>query len=429
MGKKFIAVLYAFSILTGSYAQNIDVIKKLIFEGKNKQASELIIQTDSLNCNNSEFNFWAGIVFKNLYQPNKALPYFKKSYTIDSTKIESLKEMAECCKMTGQLAIATSYYKTAIASTYKNNDIIINAANFFYTNEDWKMAAGLFEELLSGDSSNVFFSRSLARCYENLKQTDKAISMYNKTIGFCSSDLVSVNRLCNLLISKEQYDKALDVSEKYRKSDSLNQRINSTNAYCYYLMKNNGEASERFKKCYVLGDSTVFSMKYWGICQYNIKHFDAAKKILEIAYKQDTTDAQITNYLGLACYYSYYKADAIKYMQRTINLALPDSAYISSIFYNLGQGYDAYDKSKCEDAAKAYRHSFEFNPKDANALLILALRTDQCPQTHDSAIIYYKQIYNYLSTEYGREANPVKDKLRQSVQKRISELEPVKKKK
>jgi tetratricopeptide (TPR) repeat protein len=406
-------------------AQSIAQVKMNLTESHYQAALDMLDKMEAHPPLSSDYFFLKGIAQLNLYKPTEAIESFRKAADMDSSRIDYLAKLAECYDMTGDETNASSLYKKVIAKDMDDTPLQMKAANYFLMTNDIPLAKELYEKMYRSDSTNILVNRSLAICYDQLKMETKAILFYWKTIIANPHDLPSVNRLCNLLIGQKRYDEALAITEKFRKDDATNQRINSTNAYIYYLQNKDSAAVNHFADCYTSGDSSLFTLKYYGISCFRNKQYDKTAQILEKAYRQDTTDAMITNYLGLSCYLSFYKAKGIFYLHKTIDLATPDSVYLSSLYFNLGKACDAYDKSECYDAYKAYRQAFQLNSKDGNILLLLAVKADNCLNDKQEALRYYKMILNMWGTGKNdkQTGNDVATAIITSIRKRVKELE------
>jgi tetratricopeptide (TPR) repeat protein len=420
-----ILVIVFVTIPNLSKAQSIAQVRMYLAKSNNQAALNMLDKLEAHPPLSSDLFFLKGIAQLNLYRPMDAIESFSKAVTMDSSRVDCLEKLAECYSMTGDEIKASVFYKKALAKDTDNTPLQMKAANYFLTTDEIPVAKELYEKIYRSDSTNIIVNRSLATCYDHLKMETKAILFYRKTIIDNPHDFPSVNRLCNLLIGQKRYNEALAITENFRKNDTTNQRINSTNAYIYYLQNKDSAAVNRFADYYTSGDSSLFTLKYYGISCFKNKQYDKTVQILEKAYRQDTTDALITNYLGLSCYLSFYKAKGILYLQKTIDLATPDSVYLSSLYFNLGQAYDAYDKSKCSDAYKAYRQAFQLNSKDGNILLLLAVRADNCMNDKQEALRYYKMILNMWGTEKNdkQTGNDVAAAIIVSIRKRVKELE------
>ena len=194
-----------------------------------------------------------------------------------------------------------------------------------------------------------------------------------------------------LYIKKKKYDDAIIITEKYLQVDSLNQKINSINAYLYVLKKDYVNSYYKFLKCYLNNDTSKFVLKYLGITCFKLDSFEATKFYLEKAYKLDSADYQVSNFLGIACATYVYKQLGIYYLNKTAKLMTPDSVYLSSVYFNLGKAYDSYSNSPCKSGYDAFVRANELNPKDTLSMLFLAFKFDNCIHDKESAIKYYKK--------------------------------------
>jgi len=332
--------------------------------------------------------------------------------------------MADCHSIIGNYQQSSKIYKKILPNFENDEQVQLNAASVFTTTEEYPLAINIYAKIFAKDTANAYIARCLAKCYDNIKDIPQAINFYKRTVALNPSDLLSANRLCNIYIEQNKLDSALAVTESYRKIDSTNQRINSTNAYIYFLKKNYPEANTRFSQCYANNDSSFFTMKYFGISLFTEQKYDEAKQVLETAYRQDTTDFQAINYLALACYHANYRALSIHYFQKAIQAIYPDSTVLSNVYFNLGHAINSYTKVDCKDAYKAYLNAYQLNPANGEALLSLATCTDECMKNSKQALEYYKIfIKQFPNTSNPNEPNLVTNQTYTMITNRVKYLE------
>lgn len=273
------------------------------------------------------------------------------------------------------------------------------AANAYMMSEKYERALILYQDLYKKEPLNVYFLRNIARCYDYMGAEDSAMVCYYKCLQPINGDYQTVYRLCAIWLKYKMYDSALTLTNEYQRQDSTNMRINSLNAYLYMMKHEYAESNRLFLKCYRNHDESKFTLKYLGITAFKLNDMEGAKTYLEKAYHVDSTDYEITNFLGIACATSAYKRLGIYYLNKTLQLITPDSVYLGNIYGNLGKAYDAYSNAPCEQALEAYIQARNFNPSDSLMLYHIASKYDFCLKNKEQAMKYYRQFLSLFPSE------------------------------
>jgi tetratricopeptide (TPR) repeat protein len=427
MKPKYLLIEFVFLFLLATTiraGQSLDSIKLFIQEAKFEKVIEIANRLINSKKENSEIYYFDGISKKNLYKFKSAIESFQKSFQLDTSNWQNIVEIANCYKLIDESSKALVYYEKASAKYPENWTILTEVGNMNFALENYIEANNIFKKLYASDTANMYFVKKIAKSFDDLEQVDSAIYYYKKSIQLGTMDYATVLRLCNIYIKKKNYDEGLSLTRKFMQTDSLNPRINSINAYLLLLKKDYLNAYDKFLKCYRNNDSSLFVLKYLGISSFKIDSLEDAKIYLEKAYYLDTTDAQVTNFLGVACATYAYKLLGIYYLNKTIKLLTPDSVSLASVYFNLGKAYDSYSNSPCKNGYDAYLRASTLNPKDTLITYFLAYKYDGCLHDKSMAIKCYKQ---FISTRPARNKDgknsPYRISYYDSAIRRLEELE------
>ncbi len=403
-----------------------DSLELLIKKYKFEEVIKLAQQLEKNKVFSPDIYYCEGISYRNLYKIPLAILSFENAYKLDTSNISILNELANCYKICGDYKNEIKYYKKLLDRNPNQINAKYEIASIYFANENYNNAISIYLSLYFKDSSNIYLIKSIAKCYENNNKEDSALYFFNKTIQLDSMDNQAIINLSNYYIKKKKFELALYLTEKYLHSDSTNTKINSINAYLYTLIKDYKSSYIKFLNCFNNKDSSRFILKYLGINAFKIDSFEASKFYLEKAYNIDSSDYQVTYFLGLACSSYIYKQLGIYYLNKTTKLLMPDSVYLASVYFNLGKAYDSYDKSPCENGYNAFIRAHELNPKDTLTLLFIAFKYDNCIRIHDKemAIKFFKQfIATRPKQKSSDKKNPFVFSYYDSALKRLAELE------
>jgi tetratricopeptide (TPR) repeat protein len=376
-----------------------DTLRGLIQQSRFEEATVVSKRLQQSHRANAQTYYWEGIAMKNLCRFSRAIQSFSQSYRMDSLCVDNLSELGACYKAMNDYGNALFFYEQAYRKNATSNALAIELATVNMAAEKYDRALILFRRLYDADSDNVYFLRNMAKCYDCMGQEDSAMILYRKSLQPINGDFQTVYRLCCLWIKHKAYDKALAMTTEFRCTDSTNARINSLHAYLFLLKRDYSSANRLFEHCYKHHDETKFTLKYLGISAFKINDMESAKTYLEKAYQQDSTDYEISNYLGVACSSSFYKRLGVYYLEKALQLTTPDSVYLGTIYGNLGRAYETYSNAPREKALKAYLKAYSLNPQDTVMLYLIACQYDHGLHDTDKAINYYRQFLSVFPPE------------------------------
>jgi tetratricopeptide (TPR) repeat protein len=400
-----------------------DSIRWLMQQSRFDETIRITQRLQQAHQSTAETFYMEGLALKNLYRFAPAIRSFQKSYETDTLRSEILSELGSCYKSLNDYGRALSFYEKALRKTPLSSGLMADAANAYMMSEKYERALELYRSLYKNEPLNVYFLRNIARCYDYMGNEDSAIVSYEKCLYPINGDYQSTYRLCSLWLKKKAYDQALSLIARYMFMDSTNARINSLNAYLYMMKHEYPEAKRLFLRCYSNHDESKFTLKYLGITSFKLDDMESAKTYLEKAYKIDSADYEVTNFLGIACSSSVYKRQGIYYLNKTLSLITPDSIYLGNIYGNLGKAYDAYSNAPCEKALASYLRALELNPADTLCVYLIAKKYDDCLKNKTMAVKYYRQFIDMLPARKKSEpAEPNVISLSDLASRRLKEL-------
>jgi tetratricopeptide (TPR) repeat protein len=385
----FIAI---FSLpINASSMSSSDSVRWLIQQSRFKEATDITQRLQRSGSISAEMSYCEGLAWKGLNRYTAAINAFTKSYRQDSLLTSNLTELGTCFRLLNNYNQSLFWYDKAWKKDSTSSVLWSEIAGTCMAGEKYERALSLYRQLAIHDPQNSFFLLNMGKCFDYIGKTDSAMVYYANSLNLVRDDYQTTYRLCSILLKKKEYRTVLAATEDYRRRDSTNQRINSLNAYAYMLTKDYQESYNRFLACYRNHDESKFTVKYLGITAFKLNNMVLAKEYLEKAYQLDSTDYETTNFLGIACATSAYKKLGIFYLNKTLELILPDSTYLGNVYGNLGKAYDAYSNAPCKQAFDSYLTAHSLMPFDATYTYLIASKYDFCLQNREKAIQYYRQ--------------------------------------
>lgn len=157
----------------------------------------------------------------------------------------------------------------------------------------------------------------------------------------------------------------------------------------YFLYNKFPEAVNKFERCLELNDTSYFVIKNLGYSYFKNNNFESAKTYLEMAFKRDSTNAELCYMTGMACAYSVYKKQAVEYLSKSIDLLTPSPLLLSGIYTEIGKAYTG--DYQYNNALNAYLKALELNPNDTILVFTIASHYDSWINDPQKALDYYQK--------------------------------------
>lgn len=363
---------------------------------------------------------------------------FEKALSLIESQEESKSLMmrkALCLKNLNRYVDAITVGEEIVKKYPDDKQSLIELAICYQASSKWSKSLECYNQLIKRDSTNIYFRiqradmytrqakytealveyktltdkygmdnmlRKVALCYDKLNMPDSAEVYYNKSWAKDFFDTSSVGGLINLGIKKggTGFNEAIRISDTYVNRDSTNQQINLLNALSYYAADLYEDASERFKKCYNRGDSSLVVQRSLGFCYYSLGHNDEAYTFLKKANKIDSTNINILYALGVV---SNEKADydtGKRCFGILIDRAVPADFTLYQYYRNFAISYEG--KQEFTEAVDYYKKAVEYandNQKMYLYYTIVSLYEIDLKMPKE-ALVYYELYKRSLQTYY-----------------------------
>ncbi|MDD3040176.1 tetratricopeptide repeat protein [Bacteroides sp.] len=330
-----------------------------------------------------------GKALRGLGLNREALSTYQEVIYSDTTNTCGFIEAADCCRKLAQYNQALKYYEQAIRLAPKNKYAHIQYITLLLSQEKYQKALKESNVMTETDSSATVLHLQ-AQCYEGMKQISSAIDCYRHIQDKYPLDYLSAAKLGALYVTDSSYDKALEVTEKYRQIDTTNIAINRLNALAYCLKKDYPNAIRRYKYLVSQGDNAYFTCFYLGISYYAVEKYYEAHDALEVAYRYEPENIDLLYYLGRACAKTSWKKQGVEHLEKAINLAIPKDSMMSRLYIGMA---DCYKMSQMyKEQIGSIKERYQKYDKENHKLL------------YDIAYIYFHNLKDKKNTERYLEA-------------------------
>ena len=351
-----------------------------------------ILATDSLN---SEIYYKMGLAYQNLLSDDKSFDSFLRATTIspdnnsysfmvakgyyNKGKSNQAKPLLSKLCATDSMNWVYAYYLTSIYMQEGRYDESIKIYNKFHRQ----------------DSSNFVFLDKIG--FASLRKGDfnYAIDLYNRSLTLNKKNVSAIKNLAYLYSSTHKIDTALQLLTKGIEMDPTDMDLYARRASIYYAINYNKRALNDYLQILRSGDSATLYLKRAGIGYSNNLQPKEAIKYLLKAYYKDSSDYEISSYLGQ----NYYKLNDLKnstyYYRRVVKLLSPITQQLSLTYILLAEVLKSNGLYK--EAITSYLKGQEIR-SDVNIYMIIANLYDEKLNDTPKAIYYYELFLDNLKT-------------------------------
>lgn len=228
----------------------------------------------------------------------------------------------------------------------------------------------------------------------NRHNSSGAIVFYRKAYGFYPDNQNAAYALGNMNIQTKEAWKNISICEHMLSIDSSSIKFSKLLGYSYYKMGEPTDGARYFEYANQLGDSTVFTFKYKGICHYLRVDFNSAIKSLRIAAAKDSLDAEIFFFLGASMATTKEKKEAMAHLSKSLRLMQPDPKISSRIYSE--QGNLKRLEEEYEEAYSLYKKAWEVDSTNVASLYFMASILDNSLHKSKEALVDYQHYIDVL---------------------------------
>ena len=286
----------------------------------------------------------------------------------DSTNTKALIELAECYRLTGRSDQAAICYGKAVSLQPENKFFRQQHIRTLLATENYEAARDASHAWLERDTVSATGYKFLGMAYEGMGMNDPesiqlAFMAYNAAYRRDSLDAQTVALIAAIFNNNNQFTEAVDVTETYRRTDTLNVDVNRQNAKAYCMLKEYKTAVNRYEALKAMGDRSYTTLYYLGISQYCDNWPYGARENLLEAHKKNPMDVNVLYYLAKACARSSWKAEGVAYMNKAFDIVVPTDSMMTRLYDGLLECYRFHTKADPYEKIEVMKEAYPYTKK------------------------------------------------------------------
>ena len=321
------------------------------------------------------------------------LALMQDSLTADSTNWQLMLRLADAYQEKNRTKRAQELYERAIQ--FHVSDTLQRAlAKCYYSRGYYRKSIDLCNNLLQKDTIDEDLVL-VARCYERMGDVDSTIAYRELIAERDIEDYGNVQSLARIYNQVGMNEMALYYLDLYYNVDSTNLTVNNLRAYILHELRQFDEEIEEYRKLREAGFRDATSLYYAGVANARIGRRKEAFELLDEARERSIIpNGYIYAELSMVCDIVGEYEDGIKHAETAIDLLLPDTSLMYSVYDQKAMNEVA--KFKYRDAIESYKRSLDYQKNLTNicqlAYLYGALRDERNEQR------YYELFLKELET-------------------------------
>ena len=286
----------------------------------------------------------------------------------DSTNTKALIELAECYRSTGRSDQAAICYGKAVFLQPENKFFRQQHIRTLLATENYEAARDASHAWLEKDTVSATGYKFLGMAYEGMGMNDPesiqlAFMAYNAAYRRDSLDAQTVALIAAIFNNNNQFTEAVDVTETYRRTDTLNVDVNRQNAKAYCMLKEYKISVNRYEALKAMGDRSFTTLYYLGVSQYADNWPYGARDNLLEAHKKNPMDVNVLYYLAKACARSSWKEEGIAYMNKAFDMVVPTDSMMIRLYDGLLECYKFHTKADPYEKIEVMKEAYSYTKR------------------------------------------------------------------
>lgn len=321
------------------------------------------------------------------------LVLMQDSLTADSTNWQLMLRLADAYQEKNRTKRAQELYERAI-QLHVSDTLQRALAKCYYSRGYYRKSIDLCNNLLQKDTIDEDLVL-VARCYERMGDVDSTIAYRELIAERDIEDYGNVQSLARIYNQVGMNEMALYYLDLYYNVDSTNLTVNNLRAYILHELRQFDEEIEEYRKLREAGFRDATSLYYAGVANARIGRRKEAFELLDEARERSIIpNGYIYAELSMVCDIVGEYEDGIKHAETAIDLLLPDTSLMYSVYDQKAMNEVA--KFKYRDAIESYKRSLDYQKNLTNicqlAYLYGALKDERNEQR------YYELFLKELET-------------------------------
>lgn len=305
---------------------------------------------------------------KSIYKTDEAIEMLSALVNPQMLDEQVFAELADCHFQSGDYETAAGTYFLLSSRIPGNVLYKIRQMQIYFRLKAWPQSIQAGREVLQIDTIPAVLG-VIGDSFRQMEQGDSALWYYRRSLAYKPMNEAVLSKAVNVLLSADQYDEAVAITEPFLAEDPDNTTIAPLKGLALYLKGNYKEAVKVFQRQEEIGNDTYPIHYYLGQSFWHENVTYRAEQELLAAWQIDSSD------VNLAYSIAAVKAEALRlfeddvkvWLDKAMDMLQPDPVMMSRIHQQYGVGYfrrqDSWDQ-----AIEHYKEAYRYNPKNISAL-------------------------------------------------------------
>lgn len=305
---------------------------------------------------------------KSIYKTDEAIEMLSALVNPQMLDEQVFAELADCHFQSGDYETAAGTYFLLSSRIPGNVLYKIRQMQIYSRLKAWPQSIQAGREVLQIDTIPAVLG-VIGDSFRQMEQGDSALWYYRRSLAYKPMNEAVLSKAVNVLLSADQYDEAVAITEPFLAEDPDNTTIAPLKGLALYLKGNYKEAVKVFQRQEEIGNDTYPIHYYLGQSFWHENVTYRAEQELLAAWQVDSSD------VNLAYSIAAVKAEALRlfeddvkvWLDKAMDMLQPDPVMMSRIHQQYGVGYfrrqDSWDQ-----AIEHYKEAYRYNPKNISAL-------------------------------------------------------------
>ena len=327
---------------------------------------------------------------KSIYRTDDAIELLSSLVQPDALDEGVLAELADCHFQSGAYDKASGTYFMLSFHSPENILYKIRLMQAYYRLKSYPQSIWAGKQVLQLDSIPAVVS-FVGDGFRQIEQADSALWYYRRALSMKPMNEPVIAKAVNILISKEDYDGAIAVTEPLLAEDPDNTTIAPLKGLALYRKGDYQSAIKVFQRQEEIGNDSYSIHYYLGQSYWHDLVIYRAEEELLAAWQIDSSDVNLAYSIAAVKLEAYrpFERDVKPWLDKALEMMQPDPVTMSRIHQQYGFGYYR-EQDSWDQAIEHYKEAYRYNPKFISALSTIAY-CYECKRDYRQAIQWYEK--------------------------------------
>lgn len=321
-----------------------------------------------------ELSLRYGIIHASLSNHKTALTYLSTAEEAGTGGVAAGILMAECLEALGDIESASAKYDDLIEKNRDNLFLMNRYAKMLVSARKFSEAARWYQILVDSVPDNPVFRKNLGGCLIQAGMENYALKHLREAWRLNDKDLSVLFSLTNTWLQLRMPEAGLGTVREAIANNSRNPLPYRCHGNLLFALQSYEKAAEEYRNAYNLGDTSIIVTRQLAFSLYASQQFREAIPYLMIYFESDTLNYEAAYYLGVAMSSWRMQNEGIEYLEKAIDLMMPDSVRLGSIYSSMGKAYS--DINRYDKGIESYLSALIYEPGNPDHMLNLAKMYD-----------------------------------------------------